>query len=291
MTHKNTSLYSGLVAHYNGRRDKAALCRVWGRGWAVGMDGDDIVLGGSKWESPTTSRGQHKRTSISTPLVRVTPDSVVSLIKHSHGQESAPWVPYRYHANLLMEVINVWKGTVRSVASDPLHTGPAMTARVDGNIVGLDEHFTYQGWRYDENGTYLKGHVLTSTPLGRRRTDRKAAKFAYKLSRQVAEIAAMSERFKDRKDETAWVIISEAKVQLPLKCAALFEAAGNTFDLKCEDHPDLVAALADTVGTIAYYQLDYNTRRNRPPGMYDTMAAYGRGKLLHQMKKLEGYVE
>lgn len=288
-TQNNRSLYSDLVNHYNGRRDKAALCRRWGSGWGLGMDGEDVILGGSEWQSPGTNRGKHKRTIISTPMVRVTPDSVVTFIKHSHGATAAPWAPYRYHAHLLMDVIGAWKGSVKSLASDVLHAGPAMTVRIAGKVIGLDEHFSYQGWRYVD-GKHHPGHVKASTPVTRRTTDRKKAAHAYRLSKEIAGIAAMAERFKDRKDERGWEVTADMRAALPVRVKELHMAAGDTFDLRCEDHTERVSQLADMIAAIAYYNLDFRCRNERQPVMFERIAAYGRNKLLHEMKKLEGYV-
>lgn len=277
-TQNNRSLYSDLVNHYNLRRDKSSLCRVWTSGWSVGLDGDTIVVGGSEW----VKQGKmYKRTWVKHPIVRVSPDSVVKF------DPSIDQVQ-RHHANVMMEVLGKWKGNVHSQFSDLRHVGPVLVASIDGARVGLDPEFSYQGWRYVD-GSHERGRVISQTPITRRTTNRKRARYAYRLSKEIAKVAVLAERFVDRSGHSGWEKVREAKDQMPAVVKQLHEAAGGTFDLKVDDHTDLVAKLAEYVACLGYYNLGYQERSERTPATYDRIAAYGRMKLLHQMKLLDGY--
>jgi hypothetical protein len=279
-----TGIYEYLKRHFNNRKDKNAASRTYLNGWGVGMEGDNVVVGSSSWtQSPRT--GIHKREGVDRPVLRVTPDNIISFHpKLWEKSDATTWRPWRFQALLMCRVLGVWERNVRSVASDLLHLGPTMTITIGGRMYGLDSQFSVH---MPELGTR---NVVSSTPITRLRTNRTAAKPAYALSKDLAALGTMALRFGDwQQAYRGWTATEHWNKNGALVAKELFDAAGGTFVLKPEAHPDLCAKLADMACLSAVAQTTYTDRTERTPHFYEVVSRGARTRLLHVMKLACGY--
>lgn len=272
------SIYATLKGYYERRKDKTAGSRVWGSGSGVAMDGEDIVVGWSQWVSVG---GRYKRTDLRSKIVLVTPDDVVSLHPDTLAHESRQ--VSRASANLLCEVIGIDKSQNWSAASDPLHVGPKQRIRIGGKNYGLDGNFKVRYAGY-------KREVLEHTPISRRKTDRTKSRGAYKLSKEIAAIAAAASRFSadDLRNKKLWEGALAREKKLPVLARQLHSAAGGTYEFDPSAQPELVAETVDLATDQAFYQMSWVERQATNPFVY--VQDRVRNLLLKLFKEVDGYV-
>ena len=271
------SIYATLKAHYEGRKDKNAQSRGWNTGAGVTMDGGDVVVGWSSW---TNVNGRYKRAHLRSKMILVTPDDVVSL--HPDVFADGDRQVRRSHANLFCEVISVYKGNNKSVASDPLHVGPKQIVRIGGKVYGLDGNLSVRFRDFTRE-------VLTCTPITRRKTDRTKARGAYKLSTQVAEMAAFAARFNidELLKGRLWEGAAHRQTRIPALARLIHHTAGGTFEFDPSAQPEHVAELIDLITLETMYRMPYDAKRS--PAVLENLKLTARKHLLKHFKEIDGY--